>query len=476
MNSSLTTATPKFSLLSFGKRGVGKTVFLAGSYAELHSYSQQDFSHQLWFDCQDSEVQTKIDDILSYIASKGKYPPSTMKIADFDFTMKSRSQREFKEIAHFRWWDIPGEFCSFTNTNFQTMLWSSNGCCVFIDAFELVHNNAYLQKLAKDVFSQVKTLAYLISMNRVKYRFALILTKCDLLKLDSVMCQRLEEKLQPLTSYFDNAKVIYKTFYSEIPIVTSQDVSTLKAKGSAAALLWLVSELSKVHNFRSLNFNVRNLFATDLKSSFATQQDLSDYLLHSLNNSVDQVPKVEKKLGLYSFENTRKYILPILVVGLVGVIGFSLTRSKWFHQHDPNVAQYEQILQKNPSDRNALKRLAAIHLEHKQFKQAIPLMEKLVQLEPKNLDLRLQLTKLYLLTDELTKAEIAYNQILGQQKNNFNALVGKAVLRATLGDTKTSKVLFVQAERVAPAQHKAYVRQVAQETLKEGTTPMPAAN
>ncbi len=44
-------AIKTFNLLIIGQRGVGKTVFLAGSYTELHVDSQKEPPRQLWFDC-----------------------------------------------------------------------------------------------------------------------------------------------------------------------------------------------------------------------------------------------------------------------------------------------------------------------------------------------------------------------------------------------------------------------------------------
>ena len=52
---------PTFNLLSLGERGVGKTVFLVGSYAELNSVSAPDLTtptaanvpqQSLWFESQ----------------------------------------------------------------------------------------------------------------------------------------------------------------------------------------------------------------------------------------------------------------------------------------------------------------------------------------------------------------------------------------------------------------------------------------
>ena len=67
----LSNATNTFNLLSIGQRGVGKTVFPAGSYAELHTDSPTQRPEQFWFDCQDSSVQENIGRILSYIIKTG---------------------------------------------------------------------------------------------------------------------------------------------------------------------------------------------------------------------------------------------------------------------------------------------------------------------------------------------------------------------------------------------------------------------
>ena len=242
--------TPKtFSLLSIGQRGVGKTVFLAGSYAELHSDSQLDHSKQLWFDCQDSDVQEKIERILSYVAQTSLYPPATIKITNFNFSLKRRSLWGTKTLCHFRWWDIPGESCNIRNPDFQKMVLASHGCCVFINADALVHDEAYPQAL-EDIAKQVVAIASLVSQHGLKYAFALILTKCDLIEPDPLNLLQIEENLQPLIARLDAVKANYQRFYSAIRIVSMQSgASTLRARGAAAPLLWLLSELSRPHNF-----------------------------------------------------------------------------------------------------------------------------------------------------------------------------------------------------------------------------------
>jgi len=77
---------------------VGKTVFLAGSYAELHSPTQTDGA-QLWFDCQDSQAQENIEDILNYIGETGEYPPPTMKVTNFNLSLKRHSLWVTKHFA-----------------------------------------------------------------------------------------------------------------------------------------------------------------------------------------------------------------------------------------------------------------------------------------------------------------------------------------------------------------------------------------
>ena len=242
--------TPKtFSLLSIGQRGVGKTVFLSGSYAELHSDSQLDHSKQLWFDCQDSDVQEKIERILSYVAQTSLYPPATIKITNFNFSLKRRSLWGTKTLCHFRWWDIPGESCNIRNPDFQKMVLASHGCCVFINANALVHDEAYPQAL-EDIAKQVVAIASLVCQHGLKYAFALILTKCDLIEPDPLNLLQIEENLQPLIARLDAVKANYQRFYSAIRIVSMQSgASTLRARGAAAPLLWLLSELSRPYNF-----------------------------------------------------------------------------------------------------------------------------------------------------------------------------------------------------------------------------------
>ena len=240
-----TNQTKAYNLLSIGQRSVGKTVFLAGSYAECNSAERAKASQQLWFECQDSQDRAKVESILNYVARNGQYPPATMKITNFNFSLKRRSRQDTQTLCHFRWWDVPGEVCNIQHPEFQKLVLLSHGCCVFIDAEALVCDSTYLQVL-EDMIKQVVSIASLVHQYSLRYAFALIFTKCDLLGNGPLRLLQIEEKVQPLIARLDAVKADYQRFYSAIPIF-NQGTATLKATGAAAPLLWLVSELRKIH-------------------------------------------------------------------------------------------------------------------------------------------------------------------------------------------------------------------------------------
>lgn len=245
-----TNQTKAYNLLCIGQRSVGKTVFLGGSYTECNAAYQAKAPHQLWFECQDSQDREKIESILNYVAHNRKYPPATMKITNFNFSLKRRGRQDTQTLCHFRWWDVPGEICNIHHPDFQKLVLVSHGCCVFIDAEALVSNSAYLQVL-EDMIKQVVAIASLANQYGLRYAFALIFTKCDLLGNEPLRLLQIEEKVQPLIARLDAVKADYQRFYSAIPIVFHQGTATLKGTGAAAPLLWLVSELRKIHKLHT---------------------------------------------------------------------------------------------------------------------------------------------------------------------------------------------------------------------------------
>ncbi|MBV8882418.1 MAG: tetratricopeptide repeat protein [Chroococcidiopsidaceae cyanobacterium CP_BM_RX_35] len=486
----LGTDAKRFNLLSIGQRGVGKTVFLAGSYAELQTGTQgnacgrsDDSRAQaqtitsprtLRFDCQDAQERKSLDRILNYVAQTGQYPPPTMKATNFNFSLKRHSFLSEQTLCSFRWWEIPGEICRMSNQEFYNIVSSSHGCCVFIDASELVRNKAYLQGI-EDIVETVMGLASLVYLNNFKYAFALVLTKCDRIESDlfnkqqielaqgsrwSYLQRTLEEQLQPLTSYLDGMKINYQLFYSYIPIIRIKGTATLSAAGAANALLWLVSELGKAHKSSWLNTlldSVTYLRPTDVQlrqELQALENGSLETLFKPWNSHSSKALAIKKTLTA-----RRNGLLSILIsVGFLGGSGIFLVNFLPFFQHAP----------KNFA---ALRELTILE-QRGQFDQAVSLMEKLVQQEPNDIALRLQLAQLYQFTGQVTKAETVYDWVLTMQKNNLNALVGKATMREVQGDIKTAKVLFAQAENVAPKRFKAKVHTIAVMTLRSPTNPL----
>ncbi|MGH2415938.1 MAG: tetratricopeptide repeat protein, partial [Microcystaceae cyanobacterium] len=199
------TKPPVFNLLSIGQRGVGKTVFLAGSYAELQDKSRTNQSESLWFECQDKQDKENLNGILNYVARTGEYPPPTLKITDFNFELKQRSRGREKTLCLFRWWDIPGEYCDFSQPDFQKMVLNSHSCCVFINAYQLVNDANYPSTLERMV-KQIASIATLVAPHLLNYRFALIFTQCDRLDSSPISRLQIEQNLQHLIASLEMAK------------------------------------------------------------------------------------------------------------------------------------------------------------------------------------------------------------------------------------------------------------------------------
>ncbi len=348
------------------------------------------------------------------------------------------------------------------NQDFTSMVSTSHGCCVFIDAYALVHNPAYLQAL-EEITEQIMAIACLVTLNRLKYAFAVIVTKCDLLEIDPLSLQQIKLGLQPLTTRLDGVKANYQTFYSSIPIVHTATGSTLRAKGAAAPFLWLVWELSLAHNPGLIN-NLLELVTSLLPSGLQPQQELAEEgSLQKLFSLAGKPSRSKKLFGLYLVPSTRRAIL-ILVLAITAAVGII----------SPLFIDYKQLLQRQPKNLDALENIDNMQLRG-QFYQAISLMEQLVLKQPDRIDLRLQLAKLYEFTGQVSKAQTAYDQVLVHQKNNLKALVGLAMLRHAEGDIKTAEALFAQAEKAAPTDLKAQVHAAAQNTLRKPAKQMPDA-
>lgn len=219
-------------------------------------------------------------------------------------------------------------------------------------------------------------------------------------------------------------------------------------------MLWLVSQLRKLHHVQ-----VHNDLSSGLEQSIA---------------KAGRTHTAKNLLGLSLALNYRaSMLLSLAGVSLLGVCAvlfmWSPFASNKSQASDNQIRKYEQILQAEPNNFNALFELANLHIDMGQRDRAIPLMEKLVQMEPERLDLHLNLAQLYKSLGQIQKAETTYNKILSHEKNNLAALVNKAVLRNEQGDYKTAKALFVQAEQAAPESLKAKIHAIANNTLPNTT-------
>lgn len=437
-----------FNLLSIGQRGVGKTVFLVGSYTELQNQNPQNHPHKLWFECQDNQVKENVDKILNYIEQTNQYPPPTMKIVNFSFNLKRQSWRGERTVCHFRWNDIPGEICDVHNSEFRELVFNSHGCCVFIDAYALRHSDAYVHVL-EDIFEQVMALTSLVYLNGLNYPLGIVLTKYDLLETNEVTQQVIKNKLEPLITHLNNVRANYEVFNSSVPLVRENSTVTLKPKGTAVAFLWLVWELNKIHNSSADNQLlglIRRLIPGDVNSRSQNPNGVMQTLFDSNrlpNNSSNRSNFILSRMGLKLGWS--------IGIGVVGIVLLSLF-------------VYQRSISKQQQTREALYNTRALQRTG-ELDRAIAYLEQLVQANPDNIDLRLRLAEQYELTGKAASAEKAYDQILVKDKNNLKAIVRKAVLRQIQNDSKGAALLFEQAEEIAPDALKPQIRSLAKNTL-----------
>jgi len=455
MTSPSKTNIPTFNLLSIGHRGVGKTVFLVGSYAEQQINSRLRKS-PIWFECQDTQVQHNLNTLLEYIAQTGQYPPATMKITNFNFITKTQNLFGEKDLCQFRWQDIPGEICNNDNPEFQKMVMESHGCCVFIDTYTLFNNHAYAQTL-QGVVKQVETIASLAKQSGMTYVFAIVLTKCDLLSKNPQKLLKIEENIRPLMARLDANQIGYQRFYSTIPIVTNGKMSVLKAKGASAPLLWLSTELSKIH---------RKGQPQSLASGFG----------RLLDNSASPLKPSRSKGRSANSGN----VIPLLgwtLISMVGLLGIIFALLFHFNvlripKTQPTVADriqdYQQVLEEDPNDPEALSQLSKMYVDLLSYDKALPLMERLVSLQPENTFYLNELAFLYMNIGDQKKQESTYDKIIELNPKDILALTSKAILRLEQGDRKAAKALFSKAEAVAITDEtKDSIRAMADEALSE---------
>jgi tetratricopeptide (TPR) repeat protein len=451
-----------FTLISLGSRGVGKTVFLASNCAEiLRSSNKNKDVEKLWFECDDPEFQEKIEKLVGYVVRTGQYPPPTFKIEDFVFSLKQKSLGSNKTLCQFRWLDLPGEWCDNQSPEFQSVLLQSHGCCVFVDVHALLHDEPYVEAVDA-MMKQVEAISSVVNHNNLRYPLALICTKCDLIDSSATGLLKLETKLIPIIKRLDAINAHYRRFYSPIPTLDKTYSGILDFKDANAPLLWLITELQKLHG-------------SDI------ELNLGDSLNKMMSNSIQGSPKnprvnvvSESKFASFPKWKTLKSQKAILaILAACGVLSAILALSLQLDVLKPKTAaitpkqaidKYEAVLRIDPSNREAIAQVVDSYLELGQTDRAIARLEQITTAQPNDIDTSLKLAGLYGLTGQDSKEESIYDQILNKEKNHIPALIAKASLRKKKGDLKTANLLFKQAEKVAPSTNiKTMIKEISEQ-------------
>jgi Tetratricopeptide repeat len=448
------TKTKTFRLVSLGRRGVGKTVFLASNCTEaLRPGPGKNSKQSLWFECQDAELKENIAKLVDYTVRTGQYPPPTFKISDFCFSLKRKTLRGDETLCDFSWFDIPGELCDINDIEFQTVLLASHGCCVFVDSYALLHEENYLQTL-EPMMNQLEAIVSLVNQHNLKYPFSLICTKCDLLEQTPIQFIRLEEKLRPITKRLDLAKACYRQFHAAVPIIHGGKDGLIQSKGSTAPLLWLISQLNEIHG-------------TDAQLNLGN----SINLMLTTPEAID-LPSATKARWYLQLSPPQKMIAVALAIcGILGAaaaialnVGFLRPPAAAKLAPEERLQKYEKILQREPSNREAVSQMVYAYLELGQSDKAIAQLKKAVQNSPNNIDMLFELASLYNATLQSKEEEAIYDQILNKQQENVVALMNKAKLRKNKGDLKTAKSLFEKAEKYATTEDlKAQIKKISKE-------------
>ncbi|GAB4228991.1 MAG: hypothetical protein Kow0049_10340 [Stanieria sp.] len=409
----------EYNLLTIGQRGVGKTVFLVGSYLEINNASRQNKKQKFSIQSIQNQAEDNLEGVITYIKSTGLYPPPTLKISQFPFILQSHNIWGKQNICRFNWWDLPGEFCELSHPEFQQIVINSHSCCLFINAHELINKTNYLARL-EPIIKQGIAIASLIKQHNLKYNFALIFTQCDRVETGLFSQIQIEEKIQPLIERLDKLAVNYKRFYSAIPIEGEVGNYYLQPIGTAAPLLWLTSQLVGSKS-PQLAQNLANSLKSEFKPRYPAQKSL-----------------------------TSVWLLILALLSSFSAIAMFAYALNWFKPNPQLTSITNQSNQSSPEDFNSLINQANQNIQQGNLEGALPIVEKIVQKQPNNLNWQLNLAKIYELKQNPTQAEVVYDRILQQESNNLSALIGKAILRQQQGDGNSAKNLLQRAEQSAP--------------------------
>ncbi len=440
------------TLLSLGSRGVGKTVFLASNCAEIFRARQRDKQPlKQWFECNDSDTQQKIESLLEFIIRNQQYPPATFKISNFNFSLKQKELGRVKTLCNLKWLDVPGEWCNLSNKEFQSALFQSHGCCVFVDTQALLQDEKYLKKLEQTI-NQVETILSLVERNKlIQYPIALICTKYDLIDSSSMGLIQLEEKLHPLVHRIESSRSIYQRFYSAIPLTAQKTGGIFSVKDPSLPLHWITSQLRKIHGS-------------------GTSLSLGAGLESVLPNVISFPPPSREAVKGPSPKQL--IFIAIASCGLMGGVSAlvlmqrSQPQSAILIQVEQKVKDFNEVLERDPNNVNAIAGIVDTYSSAGAYDRAILRLEKLFEKSPKSTYILTELVELYRISGQEDQVENSYNRILAIENNNMLALLGKAHFKLQNGDLEEAKKLYQTAEKYAPTlSMKAEIQTLARKTL-----------
>jgi tetratricopeptide (TPR) repeat protein len=123
----------------------------------------------------------------------------------------------------------------------------------------------------------------------------------------------------------------------------------------------------------------------------------------------------------------------------------------WLKLGNQRHQDHQASLQRNPKDLYALVKLNNLYVGRGEYTQAVPILKQIIQLQPNNRGWQITLARVYDLAGQANAAEQVYDQILRQDKDYFQALVGKARLRYNQADQAAAQRFYQQAIQVAPS-------------------------
>ncbi|MGF1479516.1 MAG: tetratricopeptide repeat protein [Cyanophyceae cyanobacterium] len=381
-------------------------MFLAEGYAQGQGKRHLG---QVWLDGQDRHSQENLAQLLAQVTSNGPGLP-VLPLTEFNLSLKQQ-RRHHREhtLYHFRWW-----IAEKIGTSEETGIFMETArYSVVSDGYRVVKDLQYRHELAQTL-AQVAAIAALRKPARPG--LALVFTGCDRLAPTPLAQLQIEEQiaflLEPLRTHVELRK-----FYPTVALINDQKAIALETSGVTEVLLWLAEPRSRPSSAR--RFRWPQAAALTLAGAGAAVA-AAHFGGASERSEVTTAPE----------------------------------------------QRYQQVLQIDPHNVEALTELAALYLERGQTEQAIPVMETIVQQQPGNVEARLNLAKGYEAAGQLSQAEAIYNSVLTEQENNLSALLGKALLLSQQGHTQEAKMVFAQAEAAALSSDvKQQVRLIAQKAL-----------